>query len=261
MNVFSKAVRNVLRRTGYTLVRCQKANGYPVDFTPEEIDVVESVKPYTMTTPERIQALGHALEYLHQQGIPGDIVECGVWRGGSMIAAARALQRLGDTRRTLWLYDTFEGMSAPTEHDVSNKGIKASDKFAKRKRGEDSSDWCYSSLDEVTANVKATNYPADRLRFIKGKVEETLPAQAPERIALLRLDTDWYESTKHEMDTLFPRLVPGGVLIIDDYGDWAGARKAVDEYLAAHRIPMFLGRIDDTARLGIKLRDGSAAAQ
>jgi hypothetical protein len=253
MNIFSSTLRKLTRKAGYTLTRCQKENGYPLDFNAEEMALIEEVKPFTMTTPERIQGLIHALRYLHRNGIKGDIVECGVWRGGSMIAAAKTLQGLGDTSRTLWLYDTFEGMTAPTEHDISNKGTTAAEKFEKRKLGEDSSDWCYASMEEVRGNVSAAGYPADKLRFIKGKVEDTLPGEAPPDIALLRLDTDWYESTLHELETLFPRLVPGGILIIDDYGDWSGARKAVDEYIAKHSLPLFLSRMDDSARLAVKI--------
>lgn len=253
MNFFSKIARQLARQAGYALVRCQKSNGYPLDFTPHEIELIESVRPYTKTSPERLHAMIHALQHVHRNHVPGDVVECGVWRGGTMIAAARTLQELGDTSRNLLLYDTFEGMAAPGEHDVSHKGVKAVDKFEKRKTGADSSDWCYASLEEVSGLMNATGYPNENIQLIKGKVEETLPARAPERIAVLRLDTDWYESTLHELNTLFPRLTPGGVLIIDDYGDWAGARKAVDEYLAAGNISFHLGRVDDSARIGIKL--------
>jgi hypothetical protein len=252
MNFFSKTARSLLRRAGYNLVRCQKSNGYPVDFTAEEISVIESVRPYTKTTPERLHALIHAVGYVHANRIEGDIVECGVWRGGSMLATAKTLISLGDTRRHLRLYDTFEGMTAPTEFDISHKGVKASDKFEKRKLGDDSSDWCYATIEEVTGIMASSGYPAAHTHLIKGKVEDTLPAQAPEKISLLRLDTDWYESTLHELDTLYPRLSVGGVLIIDDYGDWVGARKAVDEYFAKHNIRFLLGRSDDSARIGVK---------
>ena len=100
-------------------------------------------------------------------------------------------------------------------------------------------------------SVGSINYPAHKIHFIKGKVEDTIPEQSPEKIALLRLDTDWYESTKHELIHLFPRLAIGGVIIIDDYGHWQGARKAVDEYLAEHQIALMLHRVDVTARIGI----------
>jgi O-methyltransferase len=254
MNFFSKALRRLTRTAGYTLTRCQKANGFPVDFSAEEIELVNFVRPYTLTTPERIHALHHAVRYLHDNGIGGDIVECGVWRGGSMMVAAKTLVSLGDTSRLLWLYDTFEGMTAPTEHDVSLKGAKATDKFQKRKTGDDSSDWCLAPQEEVAKNVQSTGYPGERMKFVKGKVEETLPGTMPDRIALLRLDTDWYESTLAEMTHLFPRLVPGGVLLIDDYGEWQGARKAVDEYVSKNQVPLLLNRVDSTGRMAVKLR-------
>jgi hypothetical protein len=105
-----------------------------------------------------------------------------------------------------------------------------------------SSVWARSPLDEVRRNLLATGYPADRVRFVVGRVEDTLPDQAPESIALLRLDTDWYASTRHELVHLFPRLAVGGVLLIDDYGHWQGARQAVDEYLAQTGARLLLQR-------------------
>jgi O-methyltransferase len=129
--------------------------------------------------------------------------------------------------------------------------LSAAERFAKDSAAS-YSDWANASLEDVRANLLATNYPAANLRFIKGKVEETIPAEMPESIALLRLDTDWYESTAHEMAYLYPRLVKSGVLLIDDYGHWQGCRRAIDEYLATNRIPMLLNRLDYTARIGIK---------
>jgi O-methyltransferase len=104
----------------------------------------------------------------------------------------------------------------------------------------------------VRQAVLSTGYDAARLHFVKGKVEDTLPAEAPPQICLLRLDTDWYESTRHELRHLYPRLARGGVLIIDDYGHWQGARQATDEYLAEQRIPLLLNRIDYGARIALK---------
>src|SRR5207344_857055 len=110
--------------------------------------------------------------------------------------------------------------------------------------------WCRAGFDEVVRNLASTGYPSDRLHFIRGRVEDTIPAGAPEKIALLRLDTDWYESTRHELTHLFPRLSTHGVLIIDDYGHWQGARRAVDEYFSA--TPILLNAIDFTARIAVK---------
>jgi hypothetical protein len=100
--------------------------------------------------------------------------------------------------------------------------------------------------------VLGVGYPEERIHFVPGRVEETLPQNAPKDIALLRLDTDWYASTKHELQHLYPRLVPGGVLIVDDYGYWQGARQAVDEYLSENGLALLLNRIDHTARIAVK---------
>ena len=252
MNFFSKRIRQFAQRCGYALTRCQPENGLPLDFSSFQCDVVKRVQPFTKTTPERIHSLLEVVDYLEHSKIPGSFVECGVWRGGSMMAAAYALLEKNQTNRELWLYDTYTGMTAPSDEDVSRSGVKASSKFEKRATGDDSSTWCLADLKDVTTNMEQTKYPMERVHLVEGKVEETIPDQAPEQIALLRLDTDWYESTKHELEQLYPRIPKGGVVIIDDYGDWVGARKACDEYFAQLETPYFLHRIDDTARLLIK---------
>jgi hypothetical protein len=112
--------------------------------------------------------------------------------------------------------------------------------------------WCFSSIEEVKNNIATLNYPTEKVYFVKGKVEDTIPTTIPQKIAVLRLDTDWYESTKHELEHLFPLLVSGGVLIIDDYGHWEGARKAVDEYIEKNNLNILLNRIDYTGRIAIK---------
>lgn len=211
--------------------------------------VFHKVAPYTMTSPERISAVCDAVRYVSKANIPGAYVECGVWRGGSSMAAALTFLALGDSERHLYLFDTFEGMSAPSEHDVRAEDGRPA---AALLEGSNSTEkiWCRASIEDVSTNMALTGYPQENIRLCRGMVEHTLPAQAPEEIAILRLDTDWYESTKHELKELFPRLARGGVLIIDDYGYWAGARKAVDEYFADR--PILLSRIDQTGRIAIK---------
>jgi len=225
---------------------------YP-DFEPAHLDTLNVVRPYTMTSPERVHALIEAVKYVTRSRVPGAIVECGVWRGGSMMAAARTLLSLGSSERDLYLFDTFEGMSPPSEHDVDMGGQRAGAMLATQSKTDAGSYWCYASLEDVRGALAQVGYPAERVHYVKGKVEETVPAQAPQQIALLRLDTDWYESTQHELRHLFPRLARGGVIIIDDYGHWRGARQAVDEYIAQNQIPLFLHRIDYTGRIGVKL--------
>jgi O-methyltransferase len=223
---------------------------YP-DFEPAHFDVMRQVQPYTLTSPERIFAVIEATRYITRRRIPGAIVECGVWRGGSMMAAARTLQLLGDTDRELYLFDTFEGMSAPTDHDVDFVGQRADNLLATTERKEDGI-WVCVSLEDVQQAVGTVGYPASKIHYVRGKVEDTIPANAPDQIALLRLDTDWYESTRHELEHLYPRLASGGVIIIDDYGHWKGSRQATDEFIAATPDFGLLTRIDYTGRLAIK---------
>jgi O-methyltransferase len=218
---------------------------------PWVTDIIQKVRPFTMTSDERIAALCHAVRYVVRSNIPGDIVECGVWRGGSMMAAALTLLAEGDSSRTLHLFDTFDGMPPPTSADrAAGSGKLAS--VLLHEADKSSNIWAYAHIDEVWANLASTDYPAANIRLIRGKVEDTIPATAPLEIAILRLDTDWYESTRHELVYLFPRLSIGGALIIDDYGYWEGARKAVDEYIEENQISVLLNRIDDTGRIAVK---------
>jgi hypothetical protein len=228
-------------------------SNYPTDFEQFHIDIIEQVRPYTMTSQERLFALIESVKYIVQHQIPGSIVECGVWKGGSMMAVAATLQQLGITDRQLYLYDTFAGMTPPTEEDKAHDEQTAAELLVKDEaRKTESVVWAYSTIDEVKANLALINYPNENLHFIEGDVLKTIPAADPGNIALLRLDTDWFESTKHEMEQLYPKLNQSGVLIIDDYGFWKGSRKAVDDYLSNNQIPLLLNRIDDTGRVAIK---------
>ena len=222
---------------------------YP-DFDEPTLAILGQVLPYTMTSPPRIAAVCSAVRYVEVNNIPGAFVECGVWKGGSSMAAALTFK----SPRPLFLYDTFEGMTSPTDHDrLATSGKLAAHMFPKSHNGRSS--WCYSPLNEVKRNMDSTGYPAEQVTYVRGKVEDTIPDTKPDRIAILRLDTDWYESTRHELVHLYPRVSPGGVLIIDDYGYWTGSRKAVDEYFGGS---VFLNRIDDTGRIAIKPLQPSA---
>src|SRR5262249_46295405 len=144
------------------------------------------------------------------------------------------------------------GMSKPTDVDVRYNGEAAAE-ILQRSAKETSLVWAYSPLDEVRQAMQKTGYDQGKVIFVKGMVEETLPSQAPDQIALLRLDTDWYESTYHELAHLYPRLSVGGVLIIDDYGHWQGAKRAVDQYINERNLKVLLHRIDHTGRICVKL--------
>ncbi len=248
--MFEKAMRVVASRFGYE-VRRRAPAPLPADFEKEFVALYERCKPFTRTSPERMYSLYQATRYLVKARVPGAIVECGVWRGGSTMIAAMALLAEHDRGRDIWLYDTYEGMSEPTEHDRDWRGKPAAEMMEQTVNNKEMSVWCYSSLDEVKSNMARTGYAEANTRYVKGKVEDTIPAEMPEQIALLRLDTDFYESTLHELRHLYPRLAPGGVLIIDDYGHWAGARKATDEFFAEIGTVPLLNRIDYTGRIAV----------
>jgi O-methyltransferase len=246
-------VKKLLRLLGIEIARYRKEKFYSPDIPLVFVETYIKVQPYTMTSPERIFSLCEAVKYIQQNNIEGDFVECGVWKGGSMMAVAETLLQGGNSSRDLYLFDTFEGMSPPTENDVDIAGIKAESLLDRSSKEMAESVWCRATLDIVKQALAKTGYPNERIHFIKGMVEQTIPSYVPDKIALLRLDTDWYESTKHEMEYLFPRLVKGGVLIIDDYGHWQGARKAVDEYLEKNDVKILLNRIDYTGRIAVKI--------
>ena len=236
------------------LIRASKNRD--LDLEGEEfLQLYRLCAPYTMTPIERMFALYNAVNYVIDNQIPGDFVECGVWKGGSSMLIAACLNVRNVLDRKLFVYDTFSGMTKPGEEDVNLFGEKATDKFAKKATGEDSADWAYASLEEVKINMRKTGFPEENIIYVQGKVEDTLPKKAPEGdISLLRLDTDWYESTKHELLHLYPKLVPQGVLILDDYGHWGGAKQATLEYFAESSEQILLNKIDYAARIGVKVR-------
>lgn len=227
----------------------------PFDMEPEFVALYERCRDATMTSIERMYALYKAVEYIVAAGIEGDFVECGVWRGGSAMMIALALQRFGDTGRTIWLYDTFAGMTSPGARDVQTmSGLRAADILADSPQTEEDPFWGIAPRASVEANLERTGYAMGNFRLIEGDVHQTLADHAPPRVALLRLDTDWYASTRHELETLYPRLARQGVLIVDDYGYWSGAKEAVDEYFSKADVARpFLHRIDFTGRMAIKI--------
>ncbi|MBV8097385.1 MAG: class I SAM-dependent methyltransferase [Acetobacteraceae bacterium] len=206
------------------------------------IKIIERVRPLTWSTPEQIFALKSAVEYVVNNDIPGDFVECGVWKGGGAMVVALTLLNLG-ARRRFHLFDTFKGLPAP------------SSSIDRDLYGDTHEHWAginVTSLEETKANLRSTGYDEDLITYVKGPVEQTVSANAPATIALLRLDTEWYESVRLGLQHLFPRLSGGGVLIVADYGHYEGARKATDDFMAASGVPLLLNRIDYSGRMCVK---------
>jgi O-methyltransferase len=223
------------------------------DAEPEFRDFYELCKPFTMTSIERLYSLYKSVEYISEARVPGDLVECGVWRGGSCMMMAMVLLSHGESNRPIVMFDTFEGHPPPDpERDVDLWGNCAFEEWRQQTHDGKVKGWGRAPLDDVRDNLQSTGYPSELLRYVKGMVEETAPHNVPEQLALLRLDTDWYASTRAALLHLYPRLVPGGVLILDDYGHYRGQRQAVDEYLDAAGEKLLFHRVDYSCRVAIK---------
>lgn len=249
----TRPLRAALRLGGYEIKRLRSEPEDPSDFGEADLALVRAVRPYTMTSPEAVFVLRDAVRYVVANDIRGAIVECGVWRGGSMLTVARTLLELGRSDVDLWLYDTFEGMPEPSARDVRVDGASATALLAAEEPSDESRLWARASLEDVERAMASVPYPPEKIHFVQGMVEDTIPAQAPESISLLRLDTDWYEPTRHELAHLYPRLSTGAVLVVDDYGWWRGAREATDEYFSENPPSPFLVRIDsDGRRVAVK---------
>lgn len=254
MNKVEVFVANVARKAGLEISRVSsRSRRLPVEATTRDAEAIESLQEYTMTSSERLWSLIESVRYVIQEGIPGDFVECGVWRGGSVMAMLNELRKMEAMDRRVWLYDTFAGMTPPSSADVeASTGRHANELLSATPKDTGNSVWCIADVQDVTRNVTTTGYPLDLIKFIEGDVAETLNESTPDTIALLRLDTDWYESTRKSLEVLYPRLAVGGVCILDDYGHWQGARKAVDEYFAALGHRPLMHPIDYSGRIFLK---------
>ena len=208
------------------------------------------VSPYTLTSKESGYALFKAGEYVTAQRIPGALVECGVYRGGSSMLMALAALHFGDRSRLLHLFDTFAGMPRPGVFERSTlSGNFQQDRWEAGIRSDGSNEWCFASLAEVKQNFKATHYPSNLLCTHVGDVASTLPNSNLSSIAILRLDTDFYESTKIELEQLYPKVSERGFVVVDDYGHFDGARRATDEYLNTLTPRPFLHRVNYSVRM------------
>jgi O-methyltransferase len=259
-----QGTQRILGRLGYRVVRVPlgsatgegaESESVPPDFDAEAASIVQAVRSHTLTPPERIYMLCEAVRYVVRAGVPGSFVECGVWRGGSSLAMVRTLLSLERRDRDIYMFDTFERMPDPGPEDVDIMGVPAAHYHAiLESGGEYDHRYDFLPFEDVKASFRALAYPSARLHFVKGLVEETIPEQAPDSIALLRLDTDYYQSTRHELEHLFDRISPGGVLLIDDYGHFHGCRQATDELvseLASQGRHLLLNRIDYSARIAV----------
>ena len=254
MKIIKKMINKILLSFGFEL---KKINKMPdiLELERDEKKIIDHIieKKLSMASPSRLIATLIAVKHVCHLKIKGDFVECGVWRGGNSIIALKIINKLKDNKN-IWMYDTFEGMTKPSEHDYENNTGKNAIIEYKQNQRDDHSNWCYASLEDVKENINNLK-SSSKINFIKGDIIETLKNDnnIPDAISVLRLDTDWYESTKKELEILYPKLSVGGVLIIDDYGHWGGCKKAVDEYFEKNGNKPLLIPSDYTGRISIKV--------
>ena len=247
MSAFTKQIKKLinvpLRSIGFQLDRYSPRGPVFTAYEASKLDeqIYSQVAKFTMSPPDPIYSLISSVRYVIDNEIEGDFVECGTWRGGCAMTIALTLSDLGVSDRQIWIYDTFHGMTKPGPVDLAldiktgEMKIPAEKFFVRHKGTEDGSEWVRAPLRDVQSNLSSTSYPLESIEYVKGDVAKTLNETVPRKISLLRLDTDWYESTLKELEILYPKLSSGGVCIVDDYGCWAGARQAVDEYF--HKNP------------------------
>jgi len=252
-------LKKELAAQGYDLLLSHKSPNAPaIELTALELELLKEIlkKNLTMTSMAKLVNTVKSCRYVVENNIPGDFVECGVWRGGSCIAAKKVFESLGSNKKA-WLFDTFEGMTKPTKEDVHIASGNSVEKKWEQSFNGKHSEWVYSSLDEVKNNLLDFELNLDEIVFVQGDVAATLqdPQNIPEQISVLRLDTDWYESTKIEMEFLYPKISLNGVLIQDDYGHFAGAKKATDEYFSLNPPAPMLQVVDYAGRSAIKVRN------
>lgn len=232
----------------YEIRKINKKKNDIIEVNKYEKKLINKCLQYSMTNFERMWSLIQSFHHVRQESLVGDFVECGVWKGGNIILLKKLIEKF-NLKKNIYGFDTFEGMVEPTFYDVNYNNKSAKKMFDEHKKKDIGFAMC--SLDDVKRNIKK-NTKTDNIFLIKGKVENTLKnkKKLPKNISILRLDTDFYQSTKIELEILFPRLVKGGVLIVDDYGFWKGAKKAVDEYFCDYR--QFMHYVDHSCRLLIK---------
>lgn len=246
----------LFRFTGLRLTRNGPFGDEVFKIDPRAAEIITNVQFRTMTSEISLFNLILATRYIIENNILGDIVECGVWRAGSMMAVAHTLVDQGNSNRRLYLYDTYEGMTGPTEKDRKFNGESAETLLGSFSslEGKEYAEGviAYASLTDVQIGMSETKYNLNNIFYIKGDVCETLQEAKHSQIAILRLDTDWYESTLAELEALWPYISSGGVLILDDYDYWNGARLAVDEFFEKFPKKPFMAKLGGGGRLIIK---------
>ena len=262
-----QTIKRVLALLGYEISRIREPNDrtskLSQDFDEPFCEIIRSNPVLQEDTDfTSLFTTYKTVEYIARNNIPGDIIECGVYRGRHVLMMALTLKLLGIGDRRLFLYDTFAGMTKPSEFDAKVSRDMSAEANMTRWHNMQEDGYnkrCYCDVEEVKKHVYSSGYPVEQFHFVVGDVLRTVPNDLHVQIAILRLDTDWYELTKHELKHLYDLIHPEGVLIIDDYGSWAGCRKAVHEFYAERQLHPMLFRTHRRERVCFKSEIGRSS--
>jgi len=261
-----KALRSLLEAAGLRRARADRPPrplGY--DFEAEAMELIGVIRSHTMTTIPRLVTLYQQVRYCETTGLTGAFVECGVWKGGAIGLMALANLRHGAVRRDLHLFDAYTEICEPDAQVDGARAVQETRKWTDGKGGSEGR-LCPligfydtmggpGTLEDNRRLLEGTiGYPPERIHYHQGWFQDTVPTVAPTigPIAILRLDGDWYASTKICLDYHYDHVVSGGIVIIDDYATYDGCRKAVDQFIAARGLKIFLSHVDKDCRYWIK---------
>jgi O-methyltransferase len=228
ISIFSLYYRNLI---GYYLQNVRLSRPGSFLNSLRMMRLVYRVRGYTAVFVPRLVALYKLSEEINQRSLPGDIVECGVYNGGSAAIMASHCER-SPVDRNVWLFDSFEGLPKPTDKD----GDKAPAYEG----------WCHGDLSKVKKVLRKLRIPESRIHIIKGWFQDTFPSVQIRDIAILHIDADWYESVKLCLEKFYDSVQAGGYIVLDDYGDWEGCRIATDEFLKKRALDVKLIQVDYT---------------
>jgi O-methyltransferase len=228
-NMFKRWFYQAIATRGYKIIKAKR-------FNPEKrrSGLDWPMFGYSMIGSRRLDNLEACVRTILNEDIPGDIIETGVWRGGACMFMKAVLNRFGDTTRNIWLADSFAGLPKPkSEADLEKPEFDLA-----------GCEFLQISMEQVKANFERFDLLDDRVRFLKGWFCDTLPTAPIEQLSLLRLDGDLYDSTMDALNALYHKVVPGGFVIVDDYGTWSSCRQAVEEFRERHGIEAEIHTID-----------------
>lgn len=210
-------------------------------------------KNLSMCSYERLAATAMACKHMCKHNDKAVFVECGTWRGGNGILAAAIFKKYKIPYK-IYLFDTFKGMTKPTKEDKKINDGQIASKLYKIYSNNFNSEWCFSPIEEVKDNFKKFDLLDHNIFFIEGDVTKTLleSKNVPAAISILRIDTNWYKSTKMIFEKLYPKLKIGGILLSNDYAYWSGSKKATDDYFEKNSNRPYFQYVDSAGRTAIK---------